>query len=114
MPVLVMPPSLAPPVSAVARVTLLPLVSNVPPPVPIAASWPEMSVLVPAAHCRPPPLSAIVPVPKLLAEEKLIAPPLIVHEAAVAAVLLSAQVLAPAFWKALKFRYWALLPIEEE
>jgi len=56
-------------------VTLLPLVSNVAPPAPKAASRVEMSVVVPDAHCSPPPLSVIKPEPKLFAELKLIRPP---------------------------------------
>ena len=35
-------------------------------------------MVVPAAHCRPPPFSVTVPVPKLLSAAKLIWPPLIV------------------------------------
>ena len=35
--------------------TLLPLVSKVAPPAPKAASWAEMSAVLPVAHCRPPP-----------------------------------------------------------
>jgi hypothetical protein len=54
------------------------LVSNVPPPAPRAASREEMSVVLPVAHCRPPPFSVIVPVPKLLAAAKLTRPPVTV------------------------------------
>jgi hypothetical protein len=71
-PVLVTPP--VPPM-AEPRVTLLPLVSTVPPAAPIAASREEMSVVLPVAHCRPPPLSVIVPVPRLLEAAKLTRPP---------------------------------------
>jgi hypothetical protein len=71
-PILVRPPL---PESGEAIATLLPLVSKVAPPLPNAASFEEMSVEVPDAHCRPPPSSVIVPVPKLLAELKLIMPP---------------------------------------
>ena len=74
-PVLVSPPT--PPMDE-PRMTLLPLVSRVPPPTPIAASWPEMSVVVPLAHCSPPPSSVIVPLPKLPAVAKLIRPPVTV------------------------------------
>ena len=63
------------PESVDASVTLLPLVSKVAPPLPKAASFEEMSVVVPDAHCRPPPSRVIVPEPKLLAELKLISPP---------------------------------------
>ena len=34
-----------------------------------------MSVVVPLAHCRPPPFSVIDPVPKLAADVKLTRPP---------------------------------------
>ncbi len=51
--------------------TLLPLVSKVPPPAPSGASLEEMSVVLPAAHCRPPPLSVIMPEPKLLADREV-------------------------------------------
>jgi hypothetical protein len=66
------------PVSAVPKVTLLPLVSKPPPLPPMAARREEMSVVVPVAHCRLPPLSAIGPVPKPAAELKLIRPALTV------------------------------------
>ena len=66
------------PVIAEASVTLLPLVSKVPPPAPSAVRRGEMSVLVPAAHCRPPPLSVIAPEPKLPADAKLTRPPVMV------------------------------------
>jgi hypothetical protein len=75
LPVLVMPPV---PVSREAKVTSLPLVSNVPPLPPIAASWPEISVVLPGAHCSPPPFSVMVPLPKLLAALKSISSPEIV------------------------------------
>ena len=74
-PALVSPPV---PVIAVPSVTLLPLVSNVPPLAPSGASRAETSVVTPVAHCTPPPFSVIVPVPKLLSATKLIRPPLIV------------------------------------
>ena len=67
-----------PPVIAEARVTVLPLVSNVPPLAPSGASCEEMSAVLPAAHCSPPPFRVIAPAPKLPAAEKLIRPPLIV------------------------------------
>ena len=73
-PILVTPPI---PDRAEASVTVLPLVSKVAPAAPKAARREEMSVDVPAAHCRPPPLSRIGPVPKLLAELKLTRPPAI-------------------------------------
>ncbi len=95
VPLLVRPPSLATPVSAVLKVTLLPLVSNVAPPVPIAASWPEISVVLPVAHCRPPPFSVIWPVPKLLAAEKLIRPPVIVQAVAPALLPVNVQIPVP-------------------
>ena len=75
VPALVRPPL---PEREEASVTLLPLVSKVAPPLPKGASLEEMSVEVPAAHCRPPPLSVIEPEPKLLAELKLIRPPVTV------------------------------------
>src|SRR5262249_62419521 len=74
-PVLVTPPI---PERVEASVTVLPLVSKVAPNAPKAARREEMSVEVPAAHCRPPPLSRIGPVPELLAALKLIKPPAIV------------------------------------
>ena len=74
VPVLVRPPV---PDRAEANVTLLPLVSNVAPPLP-KASLEEMSVVVPDAHCRPPPSSVIRPEPKLLAALKLIRPPVMI------------------------------------
>ena len=58
--------------------TLLPLVSKVAPAAPSGASFEEMSAVLPAAHCRPPPFKVIAPVPKLPAELKLIRPPLTV------------------------------------
>ena len=72
LPCLVRPPL---PLSADAKVTVLPLVSKVPPLAPRGASLAEMSVVLPAAHCRPPPFKVIAPLPKLLAVEKLIKPP---------------------------------------
>ena len=67
------------PARAVASVTLLPLVSKVPPPAPSGARRDEMSVVVPVAHCRPPPFSVTVPDGlKLLAAAKLIRPPVTV------------------------------------
>jgi hypothetical protein len=75
VPFFVRPPG---PERADASVTLLPLVSKVAPPAPKAASFEEMSVVVPAAHCRPPPSSVMVPEPKLAAELKLISPPVTV------------------------------------
>jgi hypothetical protein len=72
---LVSPPT---PERGEASVTLLPLVSKVAPAAPKAARRGEMSVEVPAAHCSPPPLSRIAPVPKLLAALKLIKPPAII------------------------------------
>jgi hypothetical protein len=74
-PALVSPPA---PLSPLAKATVLPLVSKVPPETPRDISLDEMSVVVPAAHCRPPPFSVIDPVPKLLAAEKLTRPALIV------------------------------------
>ncbi len=71
-PILLSPPT---PESTDASVTLLPLVSNVAPPAPKAASCDEMSALLPVAHCRPPPSIVTGPVPKLLAELKLMNPP---------------------------------------
>jgi hypothetical protein len=64
-------------VSVVAKLTLLPLVSKVAPPDPMAASWVEMSDVLPAAHCRPAPFTVIVPVPRPPAM-KLIRPPVTV------------------------------------
>jgi hypothetical protein len=75
VPALVTPPV---PESVNASVTVLPLVSKVAPLLPKAASLDEMSVVVPVAHCRPPPLTVINPEPKLLAELKLIRPALTV------------------------------------
>jgi hypothetical protein len=75
LPTLVSPPV---PERTEASVTLLPLVSKFAPLLPKAASFEEMSVAVPEAHCRPPPLSVIVPEPKLLAALKLIRPPVTV------------------------------------
>jgi hypothetical protein len=72
VPVLVRPPL---PESEEPSATLLPLVSNVAPPAPKAASFDEMSVVVPVAHCSPPPFRVIWPEPKLLAALKLIRPP---------------------------------------
>jgi hypothetical protein len=66
------------PVIAEARVTVLPLVSKMPPPAPSGASFEEMSAVLPVAHCRPPPFRVISPLPKLAAEVKLIRPPLTV------------------------------------
>ncbi len=66
------------PESAEASVTSLPLVSKVAPLLPKAASLDEMSVVVPEAHCRPPPLRVIVPEPKLFDALKLIRPPVTV------------------------------------
>ena len=66
------------PPSAVANVTLLPLVSKVAPPEPIESSCAETSAVLPVAHCRPPPFSVIWPLPKLLAAAKLIRPPVTV------------------------------------
>jgi hypothetical protein len=74
-PALVNPPV---PLTAEAKVTLLPLVSNVPPPDPSAASHVEMSAVLPVAHCRPPPFNVIWPLPKLLAAVKLTKPPVTV------------------------------------
>ena len=75
-PCLAMPPA---PVRPVAKVMLLPLVSKMPPAVPSTSRGDEeMSIVLPAAHCRPPPFRVIVPVPKLLNAEKLIRPALIV------------------------------------
>jgi hypothetical protein len=37
-----------------------------------------MSVVLPVAHCRPPPFSVMPPVPRLSAVAKLIRPPVIV------------------------------------
>lgn len=67
----------APPLSALAKVTVLPLVSNVAPPEPIAANRAEMSVVLPAAHCSPPPFRLMVPLPRLPAT-KLTRPPVTV------------------------------------
>jgi hypothetical protein len=75
VPALVRPPL---PEREEARATLLPLVSKVPPPAPSAASLEEMSVVVPVAHCRPPPFSVMLPLPKLVALLKLIRPPVTV------------------------------------
>ena len=66
LPALVRPPL---PVSAVAKLTLLPLVSKVAPPEPMAASCAEISLVFPAAHCRPPPFTVIVPVPNAAGQE---------------------------------------------
>jgi hypothetical protein len=66
------------PVRPVAKVTLLPLVSTVPPAAPTGPSRAEMSVVLPVAHRRPPPFKVIEPVPKLLAAAKLIRPPVTV------------------------------------
>ena len=66
------------PVRPVAKVTVLPLVSKVPPPAPSGASFEEMSAVLPAAHCRPPPFSRMLPAPKLLAEVKFTRPPVTV------------------------------------
>src|SRR6476661_962271 len=74
-PVLVRPPV---PERDEASVTLLPLVSNVAPPAPQAASCDEMSALLPVAHCSPPPSIVMGPVPKLFAELKLMKPPVMV------------------------------------
>jgi hypothetical protein len=63
------------PVTGVAKLTLLQLVSKVPPPAPSGASREEMSSVLPVAHCRPPPFKVIAPVPKLLAAMKFIRPP---------------------------------------
>ena len=108
VPALVSPP--VPPI-AEASVTLLPLVSRVPPLLPSAASCPEMSVVVPVAHCRPPPFSVIWPRAEVAGRVKLIRPPLIVQAPEAVAVLLSVQVLVPVFWKAPKPWYWPLPPI---
>src|SRR3954469_10329265 len=51
----------------VASVTLLLLVSNMPPLGPNGLSFDEMSLVTPGAHCRPPPLSVTGPA-RLLAE----------------------------------------------
>jgi hypothetical protein len=74
LPALVIPPL---PDSGEAKVTLLLLVSKMAPAAP-STRREEMSVVVPAAHCRPPPFSVIIPVPKLASAEKLIKPALIV------------------------------------
>ena len=76
LPCLVMPPA---PVRPVAKVTLLPPVSKVPPAAPSTSrADEEMSIVLPAAHCSPPPFRVIVPVPKLLSAAKFIRPALIV------------------------------------
>ena len=75
LPALVSPPL---PEIAVASTTSLPLVSNVPPLPPIAASRGERSAVLPAAHCTPPPSRVILPVPKLPSVVKLIRPSVIV------------------------------------
>jgi hypothetical protein len=72
LPCLVRPPL---PDTAVAKVTVLALVSKTPPPAPSGASRAEMSEVLPVAHCRPPPFTVIEPVPKLLAAAKFIKPP---------------------------------------
>ena len=69
-----MPPM---PPSAEAKVTLLPPVSKVAL-VPPSTRREEMSVVVPAAHCRPPPFKVTRPVPKLFSAEKFMRPPLTV------------------------------------
>jgi len=74
-PVFVRPPV---PVSADASVTLLPFVSSVPPPAPRALRREETSVVVPPAHCRPPPLSVALPAPRLARLLKLMNPALTV------------------------------------
>jgi hypothetical protein len=66
------------PLRPVAKVMLLPLVSKVPPPAPSGISLAEMSAVLPAAHCRPPPFSVIRPEPKLPADAKFIRPPVTV------------------------------------
>ena len=73
LPVLTMPP--VEPPKEEDSVTLLPLVSKVPPAAPTAPRRAEMSVEVPVAHCRPPPFSVIVPVPRLFDAAKLTRPP---------------------------------------
>jgi hypothetical protein len=74
------PTLVSPPVPPIApdRVTAWPLVSKVAPLLPIAASREEMSVVLPVAHCRPPPFRVIGPVPRLLPAAKLINPPVTV------------------------------------
>jgi len=54
-------------------VTLLPLVSRMPSPVKVMV-MPEMSVVMPGPHWRPPPLKVRAPVPKLLVVVKLSSP----------------------------------------
>jgi hypothetical protein len=75
VPALVRPPL---PEREEARATLLPLVSNVPPAAPSGARREEMSVVVPVAHCSPPPFSVMLPLPKLAVLLKLISPPVTV------------------------------------
>ena len=75
-PCLAMPPA---PVRPVAKVMLLPLVSKVPPAAPSASREDEeISIVLPAAHCRPPPFKVTMLLPKLLAALKLIRPPVTV------------------------------------
>ena len=66
------------PLSAVPKNSLLPLVSKTPPLLPKGASRAEMSVKLPLVQSSPPPSSVICPVPKLLAAEKPMRPPVIV------------------------------------
>ena len=68
------PPCLtSPPVPLMveAKVTMLSLVSKVAPAAPSGASFEEMSAVLPAAHCRPPPFKVIAPVPKLSAAREV-------------------------------------------
>jgi hypothetical protein len=59
-------------------VTLLPLVSRVPPLEPSVIVWFEMSAVLPVAQSRPPPFSVTPPVPRLLLVLKLRYPALTV------------------------------------
>ena len=75
VPALVSPPV---PLNALAKVTSLLFVSNVAPTAPIALSLFDISIVVAFAHCKPPPLSVMFPLPKLLAAAKFISPPFMV------------------------------------
>ena len=74
-PVLVTPPV---PLSTLARVTSLLFVSNVASSAPKASRLADISRVVAFAHCKPPPLRVIFPLPKFSAAAKFISPPVMV------------------------------------
>ena len=62
------------PLMALARVMLLPLMSRVPPPVPMGPNRLEISTVFAVAHWRPPPFIVMVPLLKTELLANLISP----------------------------------------